>query len=196
MTTAGRRPPPGRHQPCRSGCCPARTGRLYHGTCRQTGPVRSGGVLDRGRHGDGARHVVGRDRDLFCVPRRRSHPADRAPGGNAIRLRRPHRGTARESGPHHQPPIAGSGTIRPETRPGHASPDHAGIARRGAWRHSGFAGHRIDQAAIARSRDHRCRSFGYAETLADQRYRHFRGAAGPRSPPGIAGARDRQSAAE
>ena len=40
------------------------------------------------------------------------------------------------------------------------------------------------------------RRLGHAETLADQRYRDFRGAAGSRSAAGIARAADRQSAAE
>src|ERR1700687_3169031 len=40
-------------------------GRLYTRPRRQAGPVWSGGVLDRGRDGDHARHVVRRDWDLF-----------------------------------------------------------------------------------------------------------------------------------
>ena len=111
---------------------------LYPGPCRQTGPLRAGGVLDRDRHRDRARHMVGGDRDLFRVPRRRPHPADRTPGGDAIRLRRPHRRTARQGRSHHQPSVARPGTVRPETRPGHASADRAGIARHGAGRHSGL----------------------------------------------------------
>ena len=141
---------------CRSD---AGAGRLHTRPCRQTGAVRSGCVLDRGRHGDRARHVVGGDSDLFRVPRRRADPADRSPGRDAIRLRRPHRRTARQGRSHHQPSIARSGTIRPEARPDHAPPDHAGIPRHGARRHSGRLGHRIDQAAVARRRRNRHRLF-------------------------------------
>ena len=145
MTTAGRPLAPPGHGACFVRIRAAQQ-RLHPRPRRQAGPVRTGGVLDRGRHGDGARHVVGRDRDLFRVSRRRSDPADRAPGGDAIRLRRPHRRTARQGRSHHQPPVARSGTVRPEARPDHAPPDHAGIARHRARRHSGRFSHRIDQS--------------------------------------------------
>ena len=103
--------------------------RLHHCPRRQAGAVRAGGVLDRRRHGHRARRVVGRDRDLFRVPRRRADAVDRATGGHAIRLRRPDRRTARQGRSHHQPPAARSGAVRPEARSDHAAPDHAGIPR-------------------------------------------------------------------
>ena len=128
----------------------AGAGRLHDRPCRQAGPLRTGGVLDRGRHRHGARHVVGGDRDLFRVPRRRPDPADRPSGRDAIRLRGPHRRTARQGRSHHQPPVARPGAVRPEARPDHAPPDRAGIARHRARRHSRRHGHRIDPAAGTR----------------------------------------------
>ena len=86
---------------------------------------------------DRARHVVGGDRDLFRVSRRRADAADRPPGRDAIRLRGPHRRIARQGRPHHQPPVARPGTVRPEARPDHAAPDRARIARHRARRHPG-----------------------------------------------------------
>ena len=174
MITAGRRP--GAAAPtCRRSR--PRPGRLRHRPCRQAGPVRPRGVLDRGRHHRRARHVVGGDRHLFRVSRRRPDPADRPPGRDAIRLRRPHRRTARQGRPHHQPPVARSGTVRPETRPDHAPPDRAGIARHRARRDPGRRGHRIDPAAGARRRRGYAR-LRHPKTLADQRHRDLRGAAG------------------
>ena len=123
--------------------------RLYAGPCRQAGPLWARRVLDRGRHGDSAWHVVGGDRDLFCLSRRRSDAADRPPGGDAIRLRGPDRRVARQGRSHHQPPVARPGTVRPETRPDHAAPDRARIAGDGARRHPRRGRDRIDPAVGA-----------------------------------------------
>ena len=96
-------PPPVRPPPQR------RRRRLHAGACRQAGPRRPGGVLDRRRHHRRARHVVGGHRHLFRLSRRRADPAGRPPGGDAIRLRRPHRRTARARS---TAPPAGSCSIR------------------------------------------------------------------------------------
>ena len=166
--------PPGKCSRLGPGTAGARG--LHPRSRRQTGAVRSGGVLDRDRHRDVARDVVGRDRDLFRVSGRRPYPADRTPGGDAVCLRGPHRRTARQGRSYHQPAVARSGTVRPEARSDYAPADHAGIARDCAGRHSGCPGHRIDQDALARPHGDRRGPFGDAEALADQRYRDFRGA--------------------
>src|SRR5258708_12972741 len=49
-------------------------GRLYPRPRRQAGPVWSGGVLDRGRHGAHARHVVAPHPHLFPISPPRPHP--------------------------------------------------------------------------------------------------------------------------
>jgi len=97
-------PPPGRHQPSRRGCRPAAQDG-YTWSMPQAGPVRAGGILDRDRTVTAL--GIGRPRRQ---PILRSvttcSPAHRAPGGDAVRLRGPDRGTAGQGGPHHQPPVA------------------------------------------------------------------------------------------
>ena len=73
-------------------------------------------------------------RHLFRLPRRRADPADRAPDRDAVRLRGPHRRTARPGRPHVEPTTPRPGTIRAEARPDRAAPDRVGIARRRAQR--------------------------------------------------------------
>ena len=152
-----------------------RPDRLHAGSCGQAGPLRTRRVLDRGRHRHDAWNVVGGHRHLFRVSRRRSDAADRAPGGNAICLRRPDRGSSRQGRPRNQPAIAGSGAIRPEARTDHAAADHAGIARERARRHSRCDG--LDQGAVARRGCDRTGGIRYPKALADQRHRRIRCAA-------------------
>src|SRR5262249_53957078 len=69
-----------------------------------------------------------RPRHLFRFPRGRAHPADRAPGGDAIRLRGSHRGTARPGRPLFEPPVARPGAVRAKARPNSAPANGAGVA--------------------------------------------------------------------
>ena len=87
---------------------------LVHGGRQvRIGPVRSGSsVGTAGDHGP----LVDRDRNIFCLSRRRAHPAGRPAGGNAVRLRRPHRRIACAGRPHHQPATARSGAVRAEAQ--------------------------------------------------------------------------------
>ena len=103
------------HPPAKQSTChQAHRERLHAGPCRQAGTFRACRFLDRGRHGDGARHVVSGHRHIFCVSRRRPDAADLTAGGNAIRLRRSDRGTSRQGRSCHQPATSGSGTVRSE----------------------------------------------------------------------------------
>src|SRR6202022_2494023 len=55
--------------PCARPVTAGATRGLYAGPRRQAGPLWTCSLLDRGRYRDGARHVVGGDRDLFRVSR-------------------------------------------------------------------------------------------------------------------------------
>ena len=128
--------------------------RLHHRARRTADQVRTGGVLDRRRHRRDHGRLVGRDRDLFRLPRRRAQRAHRAPGRAAIRLRRPHRRTARADRPHHQPAIARPGAIRAESSTslpaGEATLE---LRADGAGRHRRSDRDRLDQRRGARPAD-------------------------------------------
>ena len=152
--------------------------RLHHRARRAADPVRTGGVLDRRRHRRDLGRLVGHHRHLFRLQRRRAEGLDRAPGRAAIRLRRPHRRTARPDRPHHEPPIARSGAVRAEAQRFVAPPGSAGIARHGLERHFRSVDDRLVKPAAHRHAND-------AKTLADQR---FTADAAPARPRHLAGA--------
>jgi len=112
-------------------------------------PGRSGCILDRGRHDRRARHVVGGNRHLFRVSRRRvtrliARQAEMqyAYEDRIAELRaKVDRTTSRQ--------LLDQEQFRPKTRPDHEAPDRAGIPRHCAGRHSRYRLDRIDPAAGA-----------------------------------------------
>ena len=103
---------------------------------------------------------------------------------------------ARQGRSHHQPPIARSGTIRPEARTDHAPSDHAGIPRHARWAPFPTA---VTGSIRSPSRGAAAAeppASGYAKTITDQRHRGFRCAAGSRSAAGIPRAGHRQRAGD
>ena len=122
--------------------------------------------------GDG--RLVGADRHLFRLSRRRAEASDRPPGGDAIRLRGPDRRIARAGRPHHQPTIARPGAIRAEARTRDAQAIHAGATRGDARLASRIItttgsipkGGRASEAPKA----------ALSQALPDQRHRHLPGA--------------------
>ena len=111
---------------------PGRPVRLDARPCRPAGAHRTGRVLDHRRLAGGDGRMVGRDRHLFRIPRRRADPPARAPGADAIRLRGPHRRSARPGRPAREPAVARPGAVREQARTDHAPPDAAGVALLGA----------------------------------------------------------------
>ena len=150
--------------------------RLDAGSRQLAGAPRAGRVLDHRRLARRDGRMVGHHRHLFRVPRRRADAAARPPGADAIRLRGPHRGTARAGRQAREPPVARSGAGRRQARSDRAPSGDTGVARVRAVEPARHDPDRFDQACAApHAGDPRAAS--HAEALADQRHRHPRSAA-------------------
>ena len=102
---------------------------------------------------------------------------------HAVRLRGPHRRTARPGRPHHQPPVARPGAVRAEARA--ALRRQATLESRASTlaRRARSGADRLDQEPP--DADAEPHAAG-AQALADQRHGDLHHAAGPRSAAGIA----------
>src|SRR6266511_1767328 len=124
-----------------------RGARLRARPCRPPVAPRADRLLGGGRHTHRHGAVDHRHRHVFRLPRGRADAAHRPAGGDAIRLRGPHRRIARAGRPDFQPAAARPGTARAEARSDPAPAGGAGIARLGAERAARSDADRLEQAA-------------------------------------------------